>query len=230
MMRRRPSSSVMARPATWRQPRGGGRAGRHGAAGDRDGVRRGRRVSRRLGAEAATSPRSWRPTTRTGSLRAAGPRPRRDAALAALDRATVAETALGEAEAALAAEVVATGFGSTDDSLAAALDQRAYDDLAGRLAAHDQRLAAVAAVLAEPGSDALAAADLPDLDVLADDHRGGAGRPRSRLGPGVALDRARPPARQSRRRPRRRHHGLGAATPSWTSRRTCPRSSRGQVG
>ncbi|MCB8956725.1 MAG: SMC family ATPase [Nocardioides sp.] len=94
------------------------------------------------------------------------------AALAALDRATVAETALGEAEAALAAEVVATGFGSTDEALAAALDQRAYDDLAGRLAAHDQRLAAVAAVLAEPGSDALAAADLPDLDVLADDHRG----------------------------------------------------------
>ncbi|MCB0896585.1 MAG: SMC family ATPase, partial [Nocardioidaceae bacterium] len=64
------------------------------------------------------------------------------------------------------------GFGSTDEALAAALDQRAYDDLAGRLAAHDQRLAAVAAVLAEPGSDALAAADLPDLDVLADDHRG----------------------------------------------------------
>lgn len=93
------------------------------------------------------------------------------AALTALDRLVAAEDALARAEGALATAVVEAGFGTAEDALEAALDQQAYDDLARVLAEHDRRLAAVAAVLAEPGADALAVAELPDLGALAEAHR-----------------------------------------------------------
>jgi exonuclease SbcC len=93
------------------------------------------------------------------------------AALAALDRLAAAEHALTEAEAALAAAVVEAGFDSVDDALAAALDRQAYDDLAHRVAEHDRRLAAVTAVLEEPGADEVAAAILPNLPGLGRAHQ-----------------------------------------------------------
>jgi len=92
-------------------------------------------------------------------------------ALAALDRLATTQTALAEAEEALTLATVDAGFGDTDEALGAALDQRAYDDLARRVADHDGRLAAVAAVLAEPGADEIAAAEPPDLTALAESHR-----------------------------------------------------------
>ncbi|HEU5036166.1 MAG TPA: SMC family ATPase [Nocardioides sp.] len=92
-------------------------------------------------------------------------------ALTALDRLAAAEAALAEAETALTTALVGAGFTTADEALAAALDQRAYDDLDRRVAEHDRRLAAVAAVLAEPGADELAAATLPDLAALTARHR-----------------------------------------------------------
>lgn len=92
------------------------------------------------------------------------------AGLAALDRLAAAERSLAEAEQALASAVVDAGFAGSEEALAAALDQRAYDDLAGHTADHDRRLAAVAAVLAEPGADEVAAADPPDLPALTQTH------------------------------------------------------------
>ncbi|GAA1141201.1 SMC family ATPase [Nocardioides aquiterrae] len=85
------------------------------------------------------------------------------AAIAALDD-------LEAAEQVLAAGTEEAGFGSVDDALAAALDQWQYDDLAHRIAEHDRRLAAVTAVLAEPGADEVAAAVLPDLAALTGGH------------------------------------------------------------
>lgn len=84
-------------------------------------------------------------------------------ALAALDDHAAAEQALAEA-------VTASGFPSAADAVAAALDERAYDDLAHRLAEHDRRLAAVTAVLAEPDADEVVAAPPPDLPALASAH------------------------------------------------------------
>lgn len=91
-------------------------------------------------------------------------------ALAALDRLAAAETALAEAENALTSATLEAGFDSDDEALAAALDRRGYDALAQRVAAHDRRLAAVTAVLQEPGADEVAAAALPDLPALARSH------------------------------------------------------------
>ncbi|MGY2703591.1 AAA family ATPase [Nocardioides sp. HB32] len=91
-------------------------------------------------------------------------------ALASLDRLATAATALAEAEAGLAAAVDEAGFDVVDSALAAALDQQAYDHLAHRVAEHDRRLAAVTAVLAEPGSEEVATAALPDLDALTHEH------------------------------------------------------------
>ena len=93
------------------------------------------------------------------------------AGLAALDRLAVAETTLRDAELALATATAEAGFGTPEEAVAAALDQQTYDDLARRLAEHDRLLAVVTAVLAEPGAEELAAAELPDLAALADDHR-----------------------------------------------------------
>lgn len=84
-------------------------------------------------------------------------------ALAALDDHAAADHALAEA-------VTASGFPSADDAVAAALDERAYDELDGRLAEHDRRLAAVTAVLAEPDADEVAAAAPPDLSALTTAH------------------------------------------------------------
>ena len=92
------------------------------------------------------------------------------AGLAALDRLAATDAARAEAERHLAAAVVAGGFADADSALAAALDQQAYDDLARRTTEHDRRLAAVTAVLAEPGADDVANAALPDLAALTAEH------------------------------------------------------------
>lgn len=92
------------------------------------------------------------------------------AALAALDRAAATQAALAEAETALRSATLEAGFDTDEDALAAALDQRQYDALARRVAEHDRRLAAVSAVLEEPGADEAATATLPDLPSLAETH------------------------------------------------------------
>ncbi|ABL82205.1 MULTISPECIES: SMC family ATPase [unclassified Nocardioides] len=92
-------------------------------------------------------------------------------ALAALDGLAAAGTALEDARTALAAAVVDAGFASADEAVAASLDQRTYDRLAAAVADHDRRLAAVAAVLSEPGAAEVAAAVLPDLGGLESGHR-----------------------------------------------------------
>jgi DNA repair protein SbcC/Rad50 len=92
------------------------------------------------------------------------------AALAALDRLASARSALADAEQELTAAVVHTGFADADEAVAAALAERTYDDLARRVAEHERRLAAVAAVLDEPGADEVAAAEPPDLAALAEAH------------------------------------------------------------
>jgi len=93
------------------------------------------------------------------------------AGLAALDSLAATERALDDASSALSRAVVAAGFTEAAEAVAAALDQRAYDRLAATVAEHDRRLAAVTAVLAEPGADEVAAAVLPDLDELEREHR-----------------------------------------------------------
>jgi exonuclease SbcC len=90
--------------------------------------------------------------------------------LSALDALAAAEAALIEAEQTLTTAVVEAGFDTPDDAVAAALDRRAYDELAGRIAEHERRLAAVAAVLAEPGADEVGSAALPDLPALTASH------------------------------------------------------------
>lgn len=92
------------------------------------------------------------------------------AALTALDRLLAAEQALAEAEQALTGATVEAGFDDPDEALGAALDQRAYDALARRTAEHERRLAATAAVLAEPGAEEVLEADLPDLATLTGRH------------------------------------------------------------
>lgn len=92
------------------------------------------------------------------------------AALTALDRWATARAALTDAEQALALAVAQSGFADADEAVAAALPEREYDDLARQVAEHERRLAAVAAVLDEPGADEIATADLPDLVALAEAH------------------------------------------------------------
>lgn len=91
-------------------------------------------------------------------------------ALTALDRLAVARDALAEAEQVLALAVAQTDFEDADEAVGAALTERAYDALAQEVADHERRLAAVAAVLAEPGADEVATAELPDLRALAEAH------------------------------------------------------------
>ncbi|MDI6908408.1 SMC family ATPase [Nocardioides sp.] len=93
------------------------------------------------------------------------------AALAALDGLDATSVAVEDARAALAAAVADAGFASADAAVAASLDQRTYDRLAATVADHDRRLAAVAAVLAEPGAAEIAAAVLPELGGLERGHR-----------------------------------------------------------
>lgn len=92
-------------------------------------------------------------------------------ALGALDALEVAEAALAEAQDALAAAVAEAGFATVQEALDAHLETRDYDRLATAVAEHDRRLASVAAVLAEPGADEVAAAALPDLPALEQTHR-----------------------------------------------------------
>ena len=88
-------------------------------------------------------------------------------AVQALDALANAEAALAEATTALAAAVEEAGFDSVGDAVAAAMPTPETDSLERQLADHDRRLAAVAAVLAEPGAEELARAPLPDVDALA---------------------------------------------------------------
>uniref|UniRef100_UPI0025F67DB1 SbcC/MukB-like Walker B domain-containing protein n=1 Tax=Nocardioides sp. TaxID=35761 RepID=UPI0025F67DB1 len=93
------------------------------------------------------------------------------AALAALDAVETAATALAEAQDALTLAVAEAGFATAEEALAAHLQPRDYDRLAAAVADHDRRLAAVTAVLAEPGAAEVAAAELPDLPALEQAHR-----------------------------------------------------------
>ncbi|GAA2150611.1 SMC family ATPase [Nocardioides koreensis] len=88
-------------------------------------------------------------------------------AVQAVDALANAESALAEATAALATAVEDAGFASTAAAVEAARPAGEADELARRVADHDRRVSAVAAVLAEPGSDELARAPLPDVDALA---------------------------------------------------------------
>jgi len=83
-------------------------------------------------------------------------------ALAARDELRAAERELARAEEALAAAAEAAGFPDPATALAASLTPAEIDGLAERTAAHERRLAAVEAVLAEPGADDRT--PLPDLD------------------------------------------------------------------
>ncbi|RYJ04741.1 MAG: SMC family ATPase, partial [Actinomycetales bacterium] len=100
-----------------------------------------------------------------------------DLLAAAVRRERQLRTAIGAlddveaAEQALAAAVDEAGFADVDSAVAAALAASAYDDLAARVAEHERRVAAVSAVLAEPGADEVASAELPDLPALAEAHR-----------------------------------------------------------
>ena len=90
-------------------------------------------------------------------------------AVRALDAHRTAESALAEATTALASAVEDAGFGSVDEAVAAAAPSAEVESLARRLAEHDRRLAAVTAVVEEPGAEELARTPLPDLDALAAD-------------------------------------------------------------
>jgi exonuclease SbcC len=90
--------------------------------------------------------------------------------LSALDGLTAAEAALIDAEQTLTTAVGDAGFDRSDEAVAAALDRRTYDDLAGRVAEHERRLAAVAAILAESGTDDVDETALPDLKALTSTH------------------------------------------------------------
>jgi DNA repair protein SbcC/Rad50 len=93
------------------------------------------------------------------------------AALTALDALDATARTLEDARDGLATAVSDAGFATVEEAVAASLDQRAYDRLAAAVAEHDRRLAAVSAVLAEPGAAEVAAAVLPDLDELERGHR-----------------------------------------------------------
>jgi exonuclease SbcC len=93
------------------------------------------------------------------------------AALTALDDLARAGQTLAEAEVALTGAVLDAGFASADEAVAADLDQRAYDGLARVVADHDRRLAAVTAVLGEPGADEVAATEPPDVASREAAHR-----------------------------------------------------------
>ena len=90
--------------------------------------------------------------------------------LAALDGLDSAEVALVEAERASGAAAADAGFERAEDALGAALERRAYDELARQVADHERRLAAVAAVLDEAGTDDEDALPLPDLPALVSAH------------------------------------------------------------
>ena len=93
------------------------------------------------------------------------------AAIQARSEGAAAEQTLSETRAALAAAVEEAGFTTTEQAKAALLSPAVATDLEERIARHERRLAAVAAVLDEPGALELAGLDLPDLESLAAQHR-----------------------------------------------------------
>ncbi|WP_166389804.1 AAA family ATPase [Nocardioides ochotonae] len=88
------------------------------------------------------------------------------AALRAAEEHDAATAAAREAEAALAAAVADAGFHSVEDALAAVLPSQEIEQLARRVAHHEQRRASALEVLAEPDSAEIAAAELPDPAAL----------------------------------------------------------------
>ena len=92
------------------------------------------------------------------------------AAVEALVALATAEKSLADATETLATAASEAGFASPDDAAASLLAPASLDDLERRVADHDRRLAALAAVLAEPGAAELAGAPLPDLAALAAAH------------------------------------------------------------
>jgi exonuclease SbcC len=87
-------------------------------------------------------------------------------ALAALVALDGAEAAYTEAERELAAAATDHGFADPADAGAAALPADDLGRLETRVSQHQQRLAAVTEVLAEPGARDLVAAPAPDVDAL----------------------------------------------------------------
>jgi exonuclease SbcC len=88
------------------------------------------------------------------------------AGLEALDRLAAADQAAADADSALGDAATEAGFDSAEEALDAALDSATYDELSDQIADHERRLAAVSAVLHEPGADEIAATAPPDLDAL----------------------------------------------------------------
>jgi len=84
----------------------------------------------------------------------------------ALDDLAAARTALHGATRALASAISEAGFDTPDAAAAALLDASALASLETSVAAHERRLAAVGAILDEPGAAELAATALPDLPGL----------------------------------------------------------------
>ncbi|MFC4785138.1 AAA family ATPase [Nocardioides sp. MAHUQ-72] len=91
-------------------------------------------------------------------------------ALAALAEKATAERALGESRSQLETAAAESGFASSREAAAAQLGMDELRDLERLVRDHDQRLAALAAVLEEPGAAELAAAELPEVPVLVSTH------------------------------------------------------------
>ncbi len=93
------------------------------------------------------------------------------AACDALDRLRSAERAEADALDGLADALAAADFSSAAEAVAADLPGAEVTALDSRVAAHERRLAAVTAVLGEPGTDEIAALPVPDLEHLVATHR-----------------------------------------------------------
>jgi exonuclease SbcC len=107
------------------------------------------------------------------------------AALQALAELAAGAAAVAESGGALARAVAEAGFASADEAAAAALPPVDLEQLDRRLALHERRLAAVTAVLDEPGATELLAAPPPDVPALQQAHvaaLGALGDARSRAG------------------------------------------------
>ncbi len=131
------------------------------------------------------------------------------AAVDALDAQSAAEAAATEAADAVADAAEQAGFASVADAVSAALPAVEADRLSSRIDAHQHRVAAVAAVLAEPGATALLELPPVDLEALESDHD----HALTRLGEARSTA-----ARWQRRHDRlgTLHVELGAALRAWT--------------
>jgi exonuclease SbcC len=88
----------------------------------------------------------------------------------ALDDLAAARTALDGATRALESATSEAGFDTPDDAVAALLEASELASLETAVATHERRLAAVNAILDEPGAAELAATPLPDLPGLEATH------------------------------------------------------------